>query len=29
MRDGDERYDAQTAILCYQLALDLFSRKLS
>ncbi|CAN4275846.1 COG0412 Dienelactone hydrolase and related enzymes [Methylophilaceae bacterium] len=28
MRDGDERYDAQTALLCYQLALNLFSRTL-
>ncbi len=26
MRDGDERYDAQTAMLCYQLALNLFGR---
>ena len=29
MRDGDDRYDAQTASLCYQLALNLFSRTLS
>lgn len=29
MRDGDERYDAQTALLGYQLALNLFSRALS
>lgn len=29
MRDGDKRYDAQTATLGYQLALNLFSRKLS
>ena len=29
MRDGDGRYDAQTATICYQLALNLFSRKLS
>jgi len=28
MRDGDDRYDAQTALLCYQLALNLFSRTL-
>jgi carboxymethylenebutenolidase len=28
MRDGDNRYDAQTAQLCYQLALNLFSRTL-
>lgn len=28
MRDGDERYDAQIALLCYQLALNLFSRTL-
>jgi carboxymethylenebutenolidase len=28
MRDGDGRYDAQTALLCYQLALNLFSRTL-
>jgi hypothetical protein len=28
MRDGDERYDAQTALLCYQLAFNLFSRTL-
>lgn len=28
MRDGDARYDAQTALLCYQLALNLFSRTL-
>lgn len=28
MRDGDERYDAQTAMLGYQLALNLFSRTL-
>jgi len=28
MRDGDDRYDAQTAMLCYQLALNLFSRTL-
>lgn len=26
MRDGDERYDAQTAMIGYQLALNLFSR---
>ncbi|MGB4812584.1 MAG: dienelactone hydrolase family protein [Methylophilaceae bacterium] len=29
MRDGDARYDAQTAMIGYQLALNLFSRKLS
>lgn len=29
MRDSDDRYDAQTATLCYQLALDLFGRTLS
>ncbi|NOS97681.1 MAG: dienelactone hydrolase family protein [Methylotenera sp.] len=28
MRDGDNRYDAQTAMLGYQLALNLFSRTL-
>ena len=28
MRDGDERYDAQTAMIGYQLALNLFSRTL-
>ncbi|PKO51061.1 MAG: dienelactone hydrolase [Betaproteobacteria bacterium HGW-Betaproteobacteria-20] len=28
MRDGDERYDAQTAMLGYQLALNLFGRTL-
>jgi carboxymethylenebutenolidase len=28
MRDGDERYDAQTAMLGYQLALNLLSRTL-
>ena len=28
MRDGDERYDAQTAMLGYQLALNLFNRTL-
>lgn len=28
MRDGDDRYDAQTAMLGYQLALNLFSRTL-
>ena len=29
MRDSDERYDAQTSLIGYQLALNLFSRKLS
>ncbi len=29
MRDGDARYDAQTAMIGYQLALNLFSRNLS
>jgi len=28
MRDEGERYDPQLALLCYQLALDLFRRKL-
>jgi carboxymethylenebutenolidase len=28
MRDGDNRYDAQIALVCYQLALNLFSRTL-